>query len=93
MSYVLRSFGFNSSMLLQHQKLRIQKTLGTADKVYKSDTTRPPVSELIDDIFPDMTNITFLLPCSQTSLLSDNLRLSDFQILSDILRHIKTRHL
>ena len=51
MSYVLRSVGFNSSMLLQYQKLRIQNTLGTEDKEYKSDTTRPPLSELIDDIF------------------------------------------
>ena len=37
MSYVLRSFGINNSMLLQHTKLRIQKTWGTEDK---TDTSR-----------------------------------------------------
>ena len=51
MSYVLRSFGFNNSILLQHKKLKIQKTWGTEDKVYKTDTTRPTVSALSSVFF------------------------------------------
>ena len=41
MSYVLRYFKFNNSMVLYYKKLRIQKTLDTDDKVYKTDTNRP----------------------------------------------------
>ena len=41
MSFVLRYFGFDNSMVLQHQKLKIQKTRGTENKMYQTDATRP----------------------------------------------------
>ena len=44
MPYVLRYFGFNNSMLLQNKKLKIQKTWGSEDKVYQTDTIRPTVT-------------------------------------------------
>ena len=44
MSNVLRSFGFNKYMLLDHKKLKLQKTYGTEDKLYQIDTTLPAVA-------------------------------------------------
>ena len=34
-TYVLRSYGSNKYMLLQHKKLKVQKTWGTEDKLYQ----------------------------------------------------------
>ena len=43
MSNILRSFGYNNGMLLQHKKLKVQKAGGTEDKLYKIDITLPNV--------------------------------------------------